>query len=365
MTKRMLKQVKKPKTPSNRRVKSFDEKHYGSEPIIIGELKNSQLSDALNWYNYMIEIKIGRKWLEEFLKNEQRLNDLAVVENTDDCWISMAMCSHARMRTNGTIFSVRDTEWFDEKIKYLYSKQKVKQPKDQSDKSSISIQDRVRKKNESLCSSVEEMIDLGEVDVYNFLLKNEATPSAATYICDFYQPMYDETMLDDPDVKESYGKKLKYWQELYKKIVDDCQQYIGNKKAVKVKKPRTIKVKPITKIVEKLNYQKEFGPLRLVSISPTEIVGATQLWVYNSKTRILGVYNTSEGATLSVKGSTIINWDEKKSQAKRLRKPEEVIPGFLKAGKVILRTYLDDIKTTKQEVNGRINKDTILLRIQR
>lgn len=362
MVTRNLKQKSKPKTVSNRKNKSLDQIHYGNEPVIEGELKPGELGEILNWYNYMCDLKQGRKWLEDYLRSESRHDDLAMIKKVSDNWISGVVCWSARIISNGTNL---DMVWFNEQIKNLYKKQKVTTEFDNSDKPTISIQDRVLKKNKSLCCDVEEMIDSETVDVYNFLLKNEATPSAATYIRDVYQPMYAETLLDDPDVKEGYGKKLKFWQELYKKIIDDCDQYIGNKKAVKVRKPKTIKVKPVTKVVERMNFQKEFGPLRLVSIAPTEIVGATQLWVYNTKSRVLGVYNTTDGATLNVKGSTLINWDEIKSTAKRLRKPDDIVPQLLKAGKIILRSYMDGIKTTSQPVTGRINKDTILLRVQR
>ena len=68
---------------------------------------------------------------------------------------------------------------------------------------------------------------------------------------------------------------------------------------------------------------------------------------------------------LPVVGSTLVNFDETKSQGKRLRKPEDVLGMFLKAGKIALRTFLDDIKTTTQNMNGRINNDTIILKIIR
>jgi hypothetical protein len=49
---------------------------------------------------------------------------------------------------------------------------------------------------------------------------------------------------------------------------------------------------------------------------------------------------------------------------KTLRKPEEQLKEFKAAGKVQLRKFLDDIKAVDIKLNGRINEEVILLRIQ-
>ena len=110
----------------------------------------------------------------------------------------------------------------------------------------------------------------------------------------------------------------------------------------------------------------------LASIDPTLIVGANELWVFNVKTRKLGKYIASnvdpkglarDGTGLSVKGTTIIGFDETTSIQKTLRKPEDQLKEFKTSGKVALRTFLDDIKTTDTMLNGRCNPDTILLKV--
>jgi hypothetical protein len=59
----------------------------------------------------------------------------------------------------------------------------------------------------------------------------------------------------------------------------------------------------------------------------------------NTKTRKLGVHNRRRcRASLSVKGSSIINFAEKKSVQKKLRRvPEVMLPDVLNGGKVFLR----------------------------
>jgi hypothetical protein len=58
-----------------------------------------------------------------------------------------------------------------------------------------------------------------------------------------------------------------------------------------------------------------------------------------------------------------VNFNENLSICKTLRKPEEKLKEFKAAGKVQLRKFLDDINATDTKMNGRINEETILLRV--
>jgi hypothetical protein len=103
--------------------------------------------------------------------------------------------------------------------------------------------------------------------------------------------------------------------------------------------------------------------LGLTSVKSTDIIGALQLWVYNTKNRKLGVYNAEDAGGFSVKGSTITNFSESKSIQKTLRKPEAMLPDVLKGGKVFLRNVMDGIRAVESKLNGRLNKDVILLKV--
>ena len=136
--------------------------------------------------------------------------------------------------------------------------------------------------------------------------------------------------------------------------------------------PRKSKPKSATKLVEKLKFSKTDDKFQLASINPDQIIGANELWVFNTKTRKLGKYVAKNidpkgmgrvGSGLSVKGTTIIQYDEELSLQKTLRKPADQLKEFKGAGKVALRKFLDDIKTTDTKLNGRCNPDTILLKV--
>jgi hypothetical protein len=139
------------------------------------------------------------------------------------------------------------------------------------------------------------------------------------------------------------------------------EQYRGVKQATK--KARAKKVPSKQKLISKLKYATENKELKIVSINPADIIGSTELWVFNTKTRKIGKYVAQEFKTLSIKGSTIENFDEVKSVSKTIRKPEEKLKEFAKAGKVQLRKFLTEIKAVETRMNGRINADILLLKV--
>jgi hypothetical protein len=153
-------------------------------------------------------------------------------------------------------------------------------------------------------------------------------------------------------------------------LIEALDFIIDQSKATR--KPRKPKPKSADKLVAKVKYLKVDEKYKLTSINPVDVVGANELWVFNVKTRKLGKYVAAnidpkgigrDGSGLSVKGASIVGYDENLSIQKTLRKPEEQLKEFKAAGKVALRKFLDDIKTTDTKLNGRINLDTVLLKI--
>ena len=154
-------------------------------------------------------------------------------------------------------------------------------------------------------------------------------------------------------------------------LVGACNYVVDASKATR--KPRVPKAKSADKLIEKLKYLKLDDKLKLASVNPIEIVGAAELWIFNIKTCKIGKYVAANidptgqgrnGSGLQVKGTTITGFDEELSVQKTLRKPEEQLKEFKAAGKVALRKFLDDIKAVDIKLNGRINIDTILLKVQ-
>ena len=175
-------------------------------------------------------------------------------------------------------------------------------------------------------------------------------------------------------LKEGYAHlkkaEIKMFVSAIEELLSAIDFVIDTAKATRA--PRKAKPKSADKLVEKLKFAKTDDKYKLASINPTEIIGASELWVFNTKTRKLGKYVAKNidpkgmgraGSGLQVKGTTIIGFDETQSIQKTLRKPEEQLKAFKAAGKVALRKFLDDIATTDTKLNGRCNPDTVLLKI--
>jgi len=175
-------------------------------------------------------------------------------------------------------------------------------------------------------------------------------------------------------LKEGYAHLKKADIKKYRTAIDSLMTELDFiiEKAKATRKPRKPKVRTASKQVEKLKFCKADPKYSLASVDPASVIGANELWVFNVKTRKLGKYIASnidpkgmnrEGTGFSVKGTTIQGFDENLSVQKTLRKPDEQLKQFKAAGKVALRKFLDDINTTDTKLNGRINLDTVLLKV--
>ena len=243
-----------------------------------------------------------------------------------------------------------------------------------------SIQERVKESAYKMTEEIEDAIEGFQADPENFdpkafkmlnLLKGKEVKAAhARIIKAFYAKDLAEleelaSGKGDEQLKEGYShrskKQIKNLIAFYQEIMMACDMLAQEAKVNRA--PRKTKAVSKDKIVAKLKYMKTNEPLKLVSINPTDIIGAGELWIFNTKTRKLGKYVAAEFNTLNVKGTTITNFNEFTSIQKTIRKPEEKLKEFKAAGKVQLRKFLDDINATDTKLNGRINEDTILLKV--
>ena len=238
------------------------------------------------------------------------------------------------------------------------------------------IQDRMAEKTSEVLGELEGMYDEcvkntgTDFKVYDFLLTNKVPQSQLSKYESLFSAKKQELELaqrkEDEQLVEAYKHyKAADFKRLLQFISDflkAVEQYRGVKQATKKAKIKKAPTKE--KLVAKLKYKKDDKALKLVSVNPAEIVGASALWVYNVKTRKLGCYVADIlTGPLTIKGTSIAGYDTVKSVAKTLRKPEEKLLEFSKASKVQLRKFLQDIRATETQLNGRISQDIILLKV--
>lgn len=375
----------KVKTPKVRNPLFLDEKYTGPEPEWPDEAKDWPDDKFDNWlrrsfyyYNYFYSQKDTKKFVVDWLRRTAKFNkdEIRAFERANDKWLPMTACSLIMAHRKGMPLRTRHTDYLNTTILEVIERSRgeveevVATPEQVATRPTI--QDRLAEKTSELIGELEghyDEIETSNVKFYDWFVANNVVQSQLGKYEALYTKRKEELeeaqTKKDPQLKEAYShfkaadfKKRISWID---NLLNAVEQYRGVKKAAK--KARVKKAPSKEKVVAKLKYAKDDKAMKIVSINPADIVGAAELWVYNNKTRKLGKYVAGSYQTLGVKGTTITGYDPDKSVAKTLRKPEEQLKEFAKAGKVALRTYIKDIKAVEVKLNGRINTDTLLLRV--
>jgi len=242
-----------------------------------------------------------------------------------------------------------------------------------------SIQERIKEASNNIISEIEEKVDdfinnpdkFKGLDAVKLFRKLNVNQAHARHIRAFYEgPLAEYIMLQQPareqeeDLREGYAHldkaAIKRGVTLFSGILGACDLITAESKATR--KTRSPKPKSADKLVAKMKYCKTDEKYKVASINPVDIIDATEVWVFNVKTRKLGKYVAEDHATLQVKGTTLQFFDEKASVSKTLRKPEQQLADFNKSGKVQLRKFLENIKGVEIKMNGRFNADTVILK---
>ena len=375
-----------------------DEKYTGKEPTwdydraltFSNEEFDHHLRDSFRYYNYYYSTKDLKKYVVAWLRQHEGDEGLHKLDKTTidryqrsaDSLTPFTVCALIKSHERGMPLRDNHVEYILDAVKrvlLLKADDEEDEVTTEVKKTQVyipTIQDRmneVAKKHILYFEMLEDALFTGEtVDpkAYEYLTKNNVPQVLISKIQAVFEPRCAEVReartTKDEDLKDAYSymkaADYKRYDAFYDKLFADLTAYNQTKKATKKAAVRKPPAKE--KIVKSLKYLKQDAGMKLVSINPVDIVGAEQLWVYNVKNRKLGRYLAEDqGGALGVKGTTITGFNESKSTQKTLRKPEEQVKAFLASNKIELRKFLENIKTTEIKLNGRINADTILLKV--
>lgn len=376
----------KPVKPLN--PKSPDSKYTGSEPLwtVQPELenRNSALIGAFSWYNYHYDKKAAKEFIIDWLTRNERTKDAKDFARVPDTAIKYQPGWLARMGTVGLILNDHELRIVNDSISELINSQKlvkevVKDPT-KVDVYKPNIQDRLREKVSEAAGELEGLFDEFVADgsrmsasykPISLLRSMNVAPQMVNDIAEIWKKKageFEEVLVGkDSQLVEGYSNftkiQLKNLIKFAEQVIADCGSYVQIKKVER--KPR--KSKPISpeKITSKFKYLKEFPELKLKSVPVTELVGASEAWIYDTKKRkLIHVMSDPHIGNFTVKGSSIIGFDSTTSTQKTLRKPAEQIKGLLSGGLPAARKYFKDIKSTDTKFNGRSNENLILLKVK-
>lgn len=364
------------------RGKFADEKYLGPEPALTATSSVVEQSRMLAWYNYFYTSEEAKGFLVSYLrfvKADKETVRLATAVDPDEVrqlgWlcrqVSIGAVIPPSMEAN---MKARLTSLQKPKAKPAEPTTFVKKVLGVKPKT---IQDRITDKANDLIAMIEDEIDVfyktgkSEFDVVKFLRERDVTGPVAEKIEAYYKPLFEELLGvaggKDRQLVEAYAHWSRPTLKAFFGFVKMILQSLEARRAVSVKirvmKPRAVRVKPPAQVVAKVQYQDEDKVLGLRSARPTELVGAAQVWTYNTKYRSLSVYNATGASGISVKGTTLIGFDPESAVTKMLRKPRETIKSLMDSGAVARRKFMEAIKTRPKAATGRLNKDTIILKV--
>ena len=351
----------------------------GVEVQLAPETYMRDLLSALNYYNANHDDKDKKKW---FISHYAKVDKKTAVEllKVDEYHFRYAGIL-ARLQEGGSELQEKELNYFNERIEFLKSQiNKRQKSQDKADNKAAataalvaaqpSIQQRMDEKAHELAGEIEGAIDdfilnkKSDFSTKNYLAANNVAAPIAKRIGDFFvrtsKELHEAIEGKDDQLKEGYShmtkRELKKFAEFVDQIIVDCSQAVQTAKATRA--PRKRKPVPLSKQVAKVKYMKEFAELKLKSAKPEDMIGAKEVWIYNTKYRKVQVYKSDTG--LAIKGTTLIGFDVVDSKSMTLRKPEDFFKG-LTIGKRPLNAAFKTLKTKPSAPNGRINEECIIL----
>lgn len=348
-----------------KKVALLDEKYLGQEPMLSENATELNFSMAFNWYNYFYTMKDGKTWILEWMKNSgYSKNAIKKIENVHEIKFNLVYGAIARMLSRGSFVQERMKEKLKAKIEEVSNQ--VEETSNDTDVV-VSLQDRVSQISSDLIAELDGKLDLAlsgdfSFNTYNYLKTNNIRVAVIGKVSAYFKRVANDLTYEG---HEYLGKKrFKEYKAFVEGMVADLDRYASNEVKTRApRKPRAKKMKSPEEQVKNLQYKVEDLDLKIKSVNPAAIIGARQIWLYNTKYKVLMQYSTEAEGGLGVKGNKILNYD--KGRGRKLRKPSETLQTLLSAGKVGLRTILDNLTTKEFTPNGKFNSDIVIVRVVR
>ena len=328
------------------------------------------------WYRVYSNIKQQKGWVNKYLKK--------VGENPKEY-------SHGKKRmyeSAGALCRILESGCPEDVKLMNLLKMLLKQIKEESAKISASTKKALKKSNHvSIKDRMQEQLseymdDInGKIDWFldnpkmkkkewlsigKWLKTNKIKPTQTMSILKEIQPMYNEVASaknkECEQLVEAYSYLSSHQLHRFCEFLDIMLK--ETKEHLRLTKPKkaTRKMSP-EQVVKKLPFMDKFDDLSISSIDPTDILGSTALFVYNTTSRLMCVYVPFQtGGGLSVKGASITHFDPDKSYMKKCRSPKHSTMMVVRMNKKHALEHVEGITTKKKQVRPRLNKNCVILK---
>ncbi len=362
--------------------RDYIKKAYGSEPewdkdIPLEEVDAGDVLSSINWYVTTSDKRNYKKWTLEWMKDKR--------SSWTDEDIDFAKRSslkefrsyghYCRMLSRGFPHINQLTDVVETYITKLIGLGKSKKAS-RSEKVVISPKERMENQVTELAGELMQLCDDAnqsimkktddhkKIKIYQWLKGKQVGYRQAEMLALVFSPALaelDELMKgEDNQLMEGYSYLGKRQQKTLHKfmsdLVSDCLRYNADNKTTRKKR----KIDP-TKVVSKVQYEKSSKEFGIKSVDPVDILDSSKVVVYSTKYNTLSVYYACVGQTLSIKGTTIQNFDEDKSESRTIKKPKDIIKTIKN------QSTLDKVWNSQHSMikspNGRLNANTVILKV--
>jgi len=368
------------------KVPAADLKFVGAEPVWTKEPENtdSELTRALNWYNYVADAKDCRAFLVDWFKENGTKDQLKALSSISDRLLPRTYANMARISMRGFPLTEAQISRIWQNVEALAARKvEVDVEEDTAAEPVVKTPKVIKLASTYIVSDVNDEIEnlINGEDPKNMgqiLMPFKMTDKQYADCAEKLQPLlaeYTEVLELRRTDRKTLTEEQKEFMDSFpfsgitiiKKIVQLVEGYINDLKksyvSKQVAKVRKKKPKDKSKLVKGIKYQVEDTELGIKSLEPIVLLNCSEVWVFDTKTRKLSKYYSPIGGGITVKGASLVGYEESMSSCKLLRKPADQLKDFAATKKNDLTKWYTSVKSKTANVRPRLTATTIILKV--
>lgn len=385
---RQARKLQKTKKPTVRvgpmAAKQIAIKGYGPEPEIGSDFSKDGYGRALNWYSTVPErMEYADIYFKELADNGYTKQDVAAAKRSvnQPTFSYWSLFSIARMMQRQIILPEQTLSFFKNRTEeiiargYQIQEEKVAEAKEKG--VIISIQERTDNKANEMFEVFDDLAEeiwtgqkvLKDIKFFEVFKTLDVKPGHARRLLERFKEEAQKYIDNPKDYsKETLKTQVPFWNSLV-----DATTTWANEKQAKPKTEAQLKKESVrkalsgakkeAKAVAGLKYKQSDDSVGVVSSNPAGIIGAQEVVLFNTKYNLLTILRAKGSAGLSIKGTSIINYDESLSKTKRAGRSAATIKAMASQSKTQLKKSYDSIKGTEQEAKNRTSEEVVIVRI--
>jgi hypothetical protein len=299
-------------------------------------INDIELGFLYRWYNLSRSNSDAKAYLLEYLKNTNDPRYDAVAKTSEKLirptagWI-------ARMVSLGLFLSNQQRDAFE---RLIDSSGRAKPVYDEEGETEAPVNTTVVKRKilseHDVIGDIEHALDNWRTNPFRlteYLTERKIPAIYGPAIVNYYDPLLDE--LDfalegkTKDLNEGYSRykkpELKKYYDFVYNIVHEAMAYAQKDTKVKERKPRIKKEIPLDKKVSLVQYLQLSPNHSIKSFDPKRIVGAKELWTFDTVSKRIIVLRAATDAGLDIHRSSVTNYCPKTSTAKKIGRSTNII----------------------------------------